>query len=124
MISIADCTLKTTIIPDDETPGSRNFIKIKVTHPAHGQVAKLTAVKIFRAKCAADFLTIMDGDSAELHTFSIELFDKHLQPRPWLVDGGRRSGTGCWGDEMNIGDLLYILKLEVEPSVCSIRNVY
>jgi hypothetical protein len=65
----------------------------------------------------SDFFAIMDEDSSELHHFSVEIFDKYIHPRAWLLDGGRRTGTGCWGHEMNEGDLVYIFKLKVEPQV-------
>ncbi|KAF9456663.1 ankyrin repeat family protein [Collybia nuda] len=107
---------ETTNIPDDEIPGTLETVIMEAIHPELGGVAKVTAVKVFRSRCINDFLGIMDGHSDELHMFSVSLFNKHIQPQSWLLDGGRRSGTGCWGDEMNRGDIVYILSLEVQPS--------
>jgi hypothetical protein len=36
---------------------------------------------------------------------------------PWLVDGGAKSGSGCWGMELNIGDMLYIDEIVVKKEV-------
>jgi len=39
----------------------------------------------------------MDEESQKLHEFPVGLFDKYSNIRPWLVDGGAKSGSGCWG---------------------------
>ena len=47
------------------------------------------------------------------------LFDKYNSIRPWLVDGGAKSGSGCWGSELSFGDILYVEDVLVEE-VCSL----
>ena len=46
------------------------------------------------------------------------LFDKYSNVRPWLVDGGSKSGSGCWGKELSVGDMLYVEDLMVKKEVC------
>ncbi|KAJ7736870.1 ankyrin repeat family protein [Mycena metata] len=94
-----------------------NFIKIlsvQVKHPELGDIVSLDAWRISRAHCAGSFLELMDEDMQEMHDFSVTLFDKLGHVRPHLVDPGHRSGTGCWGREMNSGELLYILDMSVK----------
>ena len=72
-----------------------------------------------RFKNAEDFLEIMDEESQELQEFSVGLFDRYSNIRPWLVDGGAKSGSGCWGTELSVGNMLYIEDLMVKKEVCS-----
>jgi hypothetical protein len=77
-----------------------------------------------RFKKVGNFLEIMDEDSQELHEFSATLFDKYSNVRPWLVDGGARSGSGCWGTELSVGDMLYIEEVYVKKEVCLIVSLF
>ena len=80
----------------------------------------MRAVKILErdaSKHFGDFLEMMDADDKSLHEMSLTLFDKHSNLRPWLMDGGLRSGSGCWGDELSHGDLLYVQELRVPKEV-------
>ena len=47
------------------------------------------------------------------------LFNNYSGIPPWLVDGGAKSGSGCWGTELNAGDMLYIQDVRVKEEVCS-----
>ncbi|KAJ7655651.1 ankyrin repeat family protein [Mycena polygramma] len=88
-------------------------ISVQVKHPQNGKIATLTAWRISRVYCVGSFLEIMDEESDEMHQFSVTLFDKHGRLRPHLIGPGYRSGTGCWGREMNTGVLVYILDIDV-----------
>jgi len=72
-------------------------------------------------KKTGDFLEIMDEESQELYEFSVGLFDKYSNVRPWLVDGGAKSGSGCWGTELSVGDMLYLDDVLVKEEVCSLK---
>ncbi|KAF7362384.1 Ankyrin repeat family protein [Mycena venus] len=99
-----------------EHPRVIKNIIVKVKHPQFGDIVSLEAWRISRAHCADSFLEIMDEDMDEMHQFSVTLFDKYGNVRPHLVGSSYRSGTGCWGLEMNSGELLYIIDMNVtEP---------
>jgi len=52
----------------------------------------------------------------------MDLFNKNSNVRPWLVDSGAKSGSGCWSTELSVGDMLYIEDLEVKEEVCSLGS--
>ena len=96
------------------------YLNATLTHPSLGELATARCLQIqgrIRFKNAEDFLEIMDEDSQELNEFSVALFDKYSNVRPWLVDGGAKSGSGCWGTELSVGDMLYIEEVAVEKEV-------
>ncbi|KAF8991005.1 hypothetical protein BDZ89DRAFT_1086867 [Hymenopellis radicata] len=86
------------------------------THPTLGEVATLSGYMIYRRMLGGDFLVMMDEESQELHEFSVTLFDKNglLKPR---FKTGYRSGTGCWGDELNEDALAYIEDITVKEEL-------
>jgi hypothetical protein len=107
-------------------------ITIAVTHPSHRPtttqhkdyesdemeptpLASLTALHIKPYAADGQFLAIMDEDEDELHQFSVKLFDKHGKIRPWLIDGSK--GNGCWGQELNNQDIIYVLDVNVDSDV-------
>lgn len=116
-IDLNRCEVGFEATPDDEYPGVMVCITLDVTHPEHGSIASLSAYKIDRTACRGSFLAVMDENSDELHQFSVTLFDKNGLVRSWLVDGGRRSGTGCWGRELNDGALIYLMDMSVKENV-------
>ncbi|KNZ80259.1 hypothetical protein J132_06685 [Termitomyces sp. J132] len=59
----------------------------------------------------------MDANSDELHQFSVKLFDNFGRVRPWLLEPGNRCGTGCWGTELNDGEIIYVLNISVVKEV-------
>jgi len=76
------------------------YLNGTLTHPLLGQLATAQCLKILgcmRFKKTGDFLGIMDEDSQEFHEFSesVGLFDKYSNIRPWVVDGGAKSGSVC-----------------------------
>ncbi|CAL1705726.1 unnamed protein product [Somion occarium] len=62
------------------------------------------------------FLQILDGESDELHQFSQKLFDKNGFLKPELIEHDYHRGTGCWGEEVNDGLLVYIDTIEVNKN--------
>ncbi|KAH0589600.1 hypothetical protein H2248_005332 [Termitomyces sp. 'cryptogamus'] len=92
-------------------------ISLEATHPELGSIASLSAIKIWRRFCRGSFLEIMDANSDELHQFSVKLFDNFGRVRPWLLEPGNRCGTGCWGTELNDGEIIYVLNISVVKEV-------
>ncbi|KDR66028.1 hypothetical protein GALMADRAFT_259860 [Galerina marginata CBS 339.88] len=116
-LNLSECTTTFTTEKHYEYPERLNHLYGTLTHPTLGELGTVTALQITRRmyfKDAGDFLEIMDEDSQELHEFSTGLFDKNSNIRPWLVDGGSRSGSGCWGSELSVGDMLYVQDLSVK----------
>lgn len=116
-IDMNHLTLEMEVEKHDEHPRAIQIISLKVKHPEFGDIVSLDAWRISRAYCAGSFLEILDEDTDEMHQFSVTLFDKYGAVRPHLVDPGYRSGTGCWGREMDSGELVYILDITVKDSV-------
>jgi hypothetical protein len=115
-----DCHVSFNVQDDDENPHTLKIITVIATHHAHQDpVASIEALKILRRFCKGQFLDVMDEDSDEMHQFSVALFDKFGKVRPWLISEGHRSGTGCWGEELNIGELIYIKDINVNDPVRS-----
>ncbi|KAF8959930.1 hypothetical protein BDZ97DRAFT_1835620 [Flammula alnicola] len=54
-----------------------------------------------RLLCKGVPFEIMDRESQEMQEFEVTVFDKYGNVRPWLINGGRRTGSGCWGTELN-----------------------
>ncbi|PPQ99871.1 hypothetical protein CVT26_009315 [Gymnopilus dilepis] len=117
-INLPDCSAAFTSKPHPSSPKRLQHLHGALTHPFLGELATLRCVQILKrndSKQFGDFFTLMDEDAQELHEFSIALFDKRSDIRPWLVDGGKRSGSGCWGEELSSGDMLYVQDLTVKP---------
>ncbi|KAJ7655625.1 ankyrin repeat family protein [Mycena polygramma] len=110
---LKDLTLASKAKNHWQYPRVIQTLSVQVKHPQNGKIATLTAWRISRVYCVGSFLEIMDEESDEMHQFSVTLFDKHGRLRPHLIGPGYRSGTGCWGREMNTGVLVYILDIDV-----------
>ena len=120
-LKLTECTPKFTTKKHFENPDRMQYLSVTLTHPGLGELATAHCLKILgrmRFKNTGDFLEIMDEESQELHEFSVGLFDKYSNVRPWLVDGGAKSGSGCWGTELSIGDMLYVQDVRVKEEVC------
>ena len=118
--NLSECTPNFTTEAHYEHPDRMQYLNATLTHPSLGELATARCLQIqgrIRFKNAEDFLEIMDEDSQELNEFSVALFDKYSNVRPWLVDGGAKSGSGCWGTELSVGDMLYIEEVAVEKEV-------
>jgi len=116
-VNLDQCVVKIKAKPDLENPKVVTRITLKAIHLEHGAIASLSAYKIRRKDCRGQFLEVMDEYSDELHQFSTELFDKNGHVRPWLIDGGRRSGTGCWNHDLDKGTLIYLMDMSVRDQV-------
>jgi len=116
-LNIDQCTAVFEFEAHYEGPEGRFFlISGSAKHPTHGEVAALTGylVKSRAAwKRARDFGAIMEGETQELCDFSLALFNNDTIIHPWLHDGGPRSGSGCWGNELNNGNIVYLQDLSV-----------
>ena len=122
-LNLAKCALKFSTKRHYEYPERLQCLIGTLTHPTLGKLATVRCLQIQRRiwfKEAGDFLEVMDAVSQELHQFSMDLFDKNSNVRPWLVDGGAKCGSGCWDTDLNIGDMLYIEDLEVKEEVCRV----
>jgi hypothetical protein len=143
-LNLDECTAQFDVSPHDEHPRVLKNIVINVSHPSHhpdintstglqvyfgadhsesddepepteAPLATLRALRITRSAARGEFHLIMDEDSDELHQFSVQLFDNDVNVRPWLFDGTK--GSGCWGKEVDHGDLVYVMDLDVHPDV-------
>ena len=112
-----DCKISFQLSDECAHPRVFKLVTGTVTHPIHGDVASIRAVKIFRHFCRGHFLDAMDEGDEELHELADTLFDKFGVIRPWLVSEGYRRGTGSWGYELNSGDIVYIKDIDVKDPV-------
>lgn len=126
-LNLSECIPKFITEPHCEYPERMQYLNATLTHPSLGELATARCVQIhgrIQFKNAGNFLEMMDDESQELHEFSVSLFDKCSNVRPWLVDGGPKSGSGCWGTELSIGDMLYIKEVDVKKEVCSFDSLF
>lgn len=59
----------------------------------------------------------MDEETDEGAEFSATLFNKYGKVKPHIIEEGYRNGTGCWGKELNSGELVYIFYARVDEQV-------
>ena len=119
-LNLSQCIAAFEVKPHPEYPGRISTITGKVTHATLRELATLRGLVLHDRhawKRAGDFMVIMDGVSDEMMHFSTEVFDNDLNLRPWLADGGRRSGTGCWGEELNRGTIVNLEDITVKSQV-------
>ena len=119
-LNLSQCIAAFEVKPHPECPQRLSTVTGKATHPTLGEVATLRGLKLhvrYAWKQAGDFHEVMDGESDEMMRFSTEVFDSNMNLHPWLADGSRRSGTGCWGDELNIGGFVYLEDITVKNQV-------
>lgn len=117
VLYLNDCLAEFSVSEDCIRPCVLTHIEVKVTHPQHGNVASLLAVKINRNACHDKFLEVMDESSPGLMRFGTKLFDKYGMLKPWLVENDHHKGSGCWGFELNKGILAYVLHVGVNVAV-------
>ena len=121
-IDIAQCTASFRFEPHYESCPDRFFIiKGSAQHPSHGEVASLSGYLMTKRaawKAARQFGSIMEAETQELSDFSMSIFDNSINVHPFLLDGGPRSGSGCWGEELNQGNIVYLGNLAVTDQVC------
>lgn len=118
-LNLAECTVKFDLEAHHDYPNRLHYLNAVAQHPKLGELAKMRCLIVDRRyvfKTHGDFLQIMDDESHEMMEFSTTLFDAHSNVRPWLVDLGYRSGSGCWGTELSTGGMVYIEDLTVKES--------
>ena len=126
-LNLSECTVEFIAEDHPEYPNRLNFINGTLTHPTLGEFATVECIQMTRRmsfKNNDDFFLIMDDEGQELQEFAVAIFDTASNVHPWLVDGGPRSGSGCWGSELSVGDMLYITELKVKDEVCSLLFAY
>ena len=121
-LNLSECTFNNDDSDSGYSDPSKRMVHLytTLTHPSLGVLATARCIRIqyrIKFKNYGDFLEMMDDESRELNEFSVALFDKYSNVRPWLVDGGAKSGSGCWGMELSVGDMLYIDELTVKKEV-------
>lgn len=117
---VDDCRATFSLEKHYEAPTRLFYITGKVTHPTHGKVATLSGLALscrVAWRNAGDFMSLMEAETDEMMRFSSYLFDMNMNLLSWLYDGGRRSGTGCWGAELNRGDIVFIQEMTVDLQV-------
>ncbi|KAL1722890.1 hypothetical protein EV715DRAFT_192283 [Schizophyllum commune] len=101
----------------ESASASKRFIKhvrLTATHPQHGTLGTLEAYKIERVYALkGHFLEYLDAKSAELSDFGEKVLDENLNVYLKLIDHEYHKGAGCWGAELNEGDIVYIHSIEV-----------
>ncbi|KAK0499665.1 ankyrin repeat family protein [Armillaria luteobubalina] len=112
-ISLSELTATFKVKPTIETSWLMKSIQISVAHPIYGSVGSLNALHIFRSRCSNRFLEAMDIEDEEMNTFGSTLFDKFGRIKPHIITKGYRSGTGCWGEELSEGQIIYITYIDV-----------
>ena len=120
MVNLSECTANFTTEKHYDYPDRIQNIIVTMTHPSLGELATAHCLLIRSRswfKNAGDFLEIMDEVSQEMQEFAVGLFDKYSNVRPWLVDGGSKSGSACWGKELSTGNILYIEEVNVVREV-------
>lgn len=117
MLNLSQLTSNISYTKHDEYPRVLQQITFEVVHPSYGQIASVQVWRIVRSQCREDFLEIMDGESQEFLEFATALFNKNGRVKSHLVEPGFRSGTGCWGEELNVGELVYIMDISVKAPV-------
>jgi len=116
-VELSQLSLKLSTSRDYDYPKAISHSTLKAIHPTLGDLGRLNAIRIIRQNCRGDFHQVMDAYSQELHEFSVTLFDKFGYVRPWFIENGKGKGTGCWGRELNWGNLIYVMDMSVEPEV-------
>ncbi|KAF8879186.1 hypothetical protein CPB84DRAFT_1828452 [Gymnopilus junonius] len=118
-LDLSSCTATFRSEAHHEHPRRLSYLTGVLAHPSPsiGDLATVRCLKVTGRiwfKNNRDFLEVMDEESREMNEFSVGLFDAEGNIRSWLVDGGPRSGSGCWGVELSVGDMVYVEDLEVK----------
>ncbi|KAF7289314.1 Ankyrin repeat family protein [Mycena indigotica] len=117
-----ELTISTEIEDHDSYPHAMQMISVTARHSKHETVASLVAWRLVRSRFGDGFLQMLDEDHEELHQFSTTLFDKYGRVQQHLIEPGYHSGSGCWGKELNVGNLFYIFSVSVKEPFSWSRN--
>ncbi|KAF8574034.1 hypothetical protein K439DRAFT_1399345 [Ramaria rubella] len=115
-LQLSECTANIRLKPHFRYPSVQSFVNLSVSHPTHGKIAWLGGLRINREPCrlGSRFLQVFDEDSNEIAEFSRTMFNKFGFLKRTLIDNPHLRGSGCWGDEMDYGILIYIVDMSVE----------
>ncbi|KAK0439244.1 ankyrin repeat family protein [Desarmillaria tabescens] len=115
MVNLSELVVDFEVNPHDECPEVLQTISMEVVQPGNsgGRIASLDGFIISRGRCGDGFHSILDEESDELHRFSVALFDKYGKVKSHIVSEGFRSGTRCWGRELNVGKIIYVVDVTV-----------
>ncbi|KAK0499412.1 ankyrin repeat family protein [Armillaria luteobubalina] len=118
MINLSQLVVDIEVNPHDESPEVLQTINMEVVQPGSsgGRIASLDGFIIFRERCGDAFHSILDEESDELQRFSVALFDKYGKVKSHIVSEGFRSGTRCWGRELNVGKIIYVVDVTVHKN--------
>ncbi|KIK60195.1 hypothetical protein GYMLUDRAFT_74004 [Collybiopsis luxurians FD-317 M1] len=120
-ISLSDCSIKSDASPGGDFPQFVQYITFLVKHPQYGEVASLKAFRVDMTGIHNDhtserlFHWIFDEFSQETADISVAMFDRNGYVKDAFIKPGFRSGLGCWGQEMNEGELIYLKEVYVYP---------
>lgn len=123
--NIKECTVKCSPIIElnHRKPNYLQPIFLTVSHPAYGEIAKLSGWFIIRDCIRGEFFQVMNSKSEDLHRLSVTLFDRFGNVRPWIVHDDYHKGLGTWGEELNDGRLVHIKDIKVKDEVCLQSNL-
>ena len=103
-LNLSEYTPRFTTVRHEKYPERMQYLNVTLTHPTLGELATARCLQIhsrMKFKSAGDFLEIMDEDSREMSNFSVGLFDKYSNVRPWLVEKAARGvGVRSWALEI------------------------
>ena len=122
---IKECMVKCSPIIElnHRKPTYLQPIFLTVSHPAYGEIAKLSGWLIIRDCMRGVFFQVLNSKSEDLHHFSVTLFDRFGNVRPWIVHDDYHKGLGTWGEEFNDGRLVHIEDIKVKDEVCLQTNL-
>ncbi|TRM60525.1 hypothetical protein BD626DRAFT_571597 [Schizophyllum amplum] len=101
---ISNCTVHPFLRP----------VTITASHPRHKDLGTLEAYKIARvSRLAGHFFNVLDEKSSELADFGSKVLDNNMKVFTQNVENDYHKGLGCWGYEMNEGDIIYVHELDV-----------
>jgi hypothetical protein len=126
-LNLAVCTPKICTEKHFENPETFQYLNGTLTHPILGELATARCLQILgwmRFKNTDDFLEVIGEASLELQEFSLGFFDKYNDIHPWVVNGGAKSGSECWGTRLSVGDTLYVEVVNVGEEVYYARFLY
>lgn len=117
-INLKNCTTHFEVERiDEDAPGVKQITQT-ISTPQHRHIAEIVAYQIDRSKLREGrFYFVLKPITAELSKFAETLFDQNGTLKPEFVEHDFRKGSGCWGEELNEGMLLYIEKIEVNEKV-------
>ncbi|KAF9479111.1 hypothetical protein BDN70DRAFT_932869 [Pholiota conissans] len=113
-LNLEECTL--SFAPKrhfEYSPDRLQWLKLTVKSSDHDVVGKISCIVASRGKWS--FKQMLEDTNPELKDFAEAIFDAQGLVKACLIDGGYRSGSGCWGEELNVGKIVYVFNFVVMP---------